>query len=371
MKKTFTTILLLCMFFSARSQSSCRAFELTGIRNQTDNNCASNSSNPNIAELSAVRNFVKTGIFVWSFRANSGQPFQNIPSGWIPSSGFDVISEFSVSTSDNGEYRVIFIEAGTGCSDTAFTTVFVNTAPAVDIFTTNICNGVQLVANDNNNPSGTGNTYEWNQSGTSDPSTIIYTGPGGMGSGQYVLVTNSLGCTGEDFTGSLFPQPGVYTLTATKRKILAGQQSKLTATSNYPVAFYKWFKNGVMIPGAAGNQYTVLWPDTGNYRVRMQHTVAAGNCNINKFITISKKVVIRESDGITYDAQLTAYPNPASDKIFIGGHEEIIEIYTMNGALVLRETISAPVAELSIAGLENGLYILRSGEQYTKISINH
>ncbi|MBK7888913.1 MAG: T9SS type A sorting domain-containing protein [Bacteroidetes bacterium] len=379
MKKTLLALLTLALGVNVNAQTLCTAGEILGISESINgggpsgqgSNCSATISFPNIAVLSVMRNGVKNGILIWAYRANNGQPFQSLPAGWNGNNNFNSIEYADFTTANNGEYRVIFIEAGTGCTDTIISQVTVNSSPLVNITKTNQCNGVLVTATDGNNPSGTGNTYDWNYNGFTSNASVLWTGLGGMGSAQYCVIKNSLGCKDGKSSMSLFPQPGVYTLTATKRKILPGQQSKLTAASNYPVAFYKWFKNGVIIPGAASNQYTVLWPDTGNYRVRMQHTVAAGNCNVNKFITIKEKIVLRAGDDMVYDAQLTAYPNPASDKIFIGGHEEMVEIYSMSGTLVFRETFAAPVAELSIVGLENGLYIVRSGEQYLKISVNH
>lgn len=379
MKKILLTILVLSVGISVKAQTTCAAGELTGISKSINgggpggqgSDCAATTDFPNNASLNVIRNGVKNGTLTWAYRANNGLPFQSLQSGWLNFANFNSISYPNFTLAENGEYRVIFTEAGTGCADTIISLVTVNQSPQVSISKINQCNGVLVTAIDLNNLSGTGNTYDWNYNGFTSNSSILWTGLGGMGSAQYCVIKNSFGCKAGASSQSLFPQPGVYTLTATRKKILAGQQSKMTATSNYPVLFYKWFKNGVLIPGLIGNQITVFWPDTGNYRVRMQHTVGAGNCNINKYITISNKVVLREADGITYDASLTAYPNPASDKIFIGGHEDLLEIYSMSGTLVFRETITAPVAEVSIAGLENGLYIVRSGEQYIKISINH
>jgi hypothetical protein len=64
---------------------------------------------------------------------------------------------------------------------------------------------------------------------------------------------------------------------------------------------------------------------------------------------------------------LSAYPNPSSDLVYLNKTVDF-ELYTINGALVLRQK---NVKQFSVSDLKKGVYILRTSELETiKIIVN-
>ena len=64
---------------------------------------------------------------------------------------------------------------------------------------------------------------------------------------------------------------------------------------------------------------------------------------------------------LNIENDLKVYPNPAKDKIFIDGLplNSVINIYDVNGKMVVNETTSNQMTSMDLSGLNAGLYILR------------
>jgi hypothetical protein len=74
--------------------------------------------------------------------------------------------------------------------------------------------------------------------------------------------------------------------------------------------------------------------------------------------------------------ELSIYPNPASDKLYINSGDKIreIEVYTLEGRLVISKQISAFEFRLDVGSLRNGLYFIQivteEGRAASKLLIN-
>ncbi|MBM3428784.1 MAG: T9SS type A sorting domain-containing protein [Bacteroidetes bacterium] len=72
---------------------------------------------------------------------------------------------------------------------------------------------------------------------------------------------------------------------------------------------------------------------------------------------------IQDNVGIAEQAvaEITAYPNPAQDYVFVQSHQDdVISIYDLNGKLVLTDTIKKGTHPVSMSHLTEGVYILKS-----------
>ena len=111
------------------------------------------------------------------------------------------------------------------------------------------------------------------------------------------------------------------------------------------------------------------YPDTGKYRVRIQNTNAAGPCVVNKYITIHGNSPLRLDESI-YNDELVAYPNLASDLMYISGHEGNVEIIDMIGKVIYSTNETDPVFKIDISSMQAGVYLLRWGEKIFRFSKN-
>ncbi len=69
-----------------------------------------------------------------------------------------------------------------------------------------------------------------------------------------------------------------------------------------------------------------------------------------------------ESAEVTSSPQISIYPNPASSKIVVSASEKIssVELCDLTGKVVLRVNPDALIVEISVADLNNGLYICKT-----------
>jgi len=282
---------------------------------------------------------------------------------------------------NNGEYRVIFKETGTNCRDTAYSSFYALKAPKLTVNFTYTCFGGYFKVGDARNTSGAGSTYQWDDGNggpiLSNVATYNKYCPCGwvivQGGSPSVSVTNSNGCTATSYylgtISNVFP--AAYSISVSQNPIGPGQFSLLIANSNYPVSSYKWYKTGTS--GVLNNSQQIIVNEfmTGQYRVRIKNTDAAGACITNKYVTIQTTPSNRIEDYSDYDAQLSVYPNPASTEITVGGHEGLIEIFDMNGRLLLSKQEQNPISQINIESLSSGIYILKSGEQMMKMVVGH
>lgn len=352
-------------------QTPCYAGELVfPLDVSMDNDCETREfANSNTVNIYVERNGVKAGSFLWSWRQDSLHNWQALPSTWFLTvdSTYALIYRSDFYYEDNGDYRVIFLEAGTNCSDTLVEKMQVKRAPAAGFTSEDKCYGTKYVAFDSRNPSGVGNTYEWGLDPTLNGrvfKSICYScnwSPGG----PYLVITNADGCRDDAWqNGSL--NSVVNLITSSKDTLLPGDTCMLTATSSYPITSISWFKSGVMV--GTGPNYLVQYSTSGRYRARIHNTYSSGGCTRDQYIMIYTKNGLRiiEADANIYNAELTVYPNPAIDQITIGGHNQLIEIYNSLGACVRKITTEEINPTISISNLPSGIYFVKSGDEVVR-----
>jgi hypothetical protein len=380
--KKFKFILLGIVFAMTshflQAQSGCTAGELISLSSSYDSPCESSEFwfNNNVS-IYLDRAFLKSGTIQWKWRKIGNSSWASLSSEWfIHPDGHINLSIFKFN--HNGEYRIIFTESGTGCKDTLITSLSVLKAPKPGVGFQYTCYGGIFTAGDARNPSGNGNTYSWDSGGGvyvpgPKTQTVSCSGCTWLSTGgPQVLITNSNGCSATGFYPNpvLNSQPATYTVTASQNPIGPGQSSILTAVTNYAVSSYKWYKTGSTTLLGTGSQYTVNYSDVGKYKARFKIANADGGCIFNKFITINASgPSSKTSSDEIYDATLVVYPNPASSEITLNGNEEVVEIYDMNGRLI--KSINTPEInpKVDVRDLPQGLYLIKSMDQTTKLNI--
>ena len=195
-------------------------------------------------------------------------------------------------------------------------------------------------------------------------------------------VFNQYGCYSDVAFYQIWVYPLVIDLQASRRRIAPGQSTTLSASTiwNTQISKTKWFKNNQLI---ASGVDSVTVSDTGIYKVQMRATLAAGNSVNSKQIKITPKPVVSARMGAENELiegkesllDLQIGPNPASDQIQISGYDERVEILDVNGKIVDQfnfNTFEGTSPQyVDISELQNGIYLIRSGDQTVKLIVQH
>ncbi|MBK9320044.1 MAG: T9SS type A sorting domain-containing protein [Bacteroidetes bacterium] len=195
-------------------------------------------------------------------------------------------------------------------------------------------------------------------------------------------VINQYGCYSDVAFYQIWVYPLVIDLQASRRRIAPGQSTTLSASTiwNTQNSKTKWFKNNQLI---ASGVDSVTVSDTGIYKVQMRATLAAGNCVNSKQIKITPKPVVSARMGAENELiegkesllDLQIGPNPASDQIQISGYDERVEILDVNGKIVDQFNFNTfegtSPQHVDISELQNGIYLIRSGDQTVKLIVQH
>ncbi len=301
----------------------------------------------------------------------------SLPAGWTYDPQIGHVDCYGFSVADNGNYEVTCYMAN-GSSQMVNVQLSVNPNPNASYTLTPKCFGVVL------QPIGADMYYKYDDNGgfsvpfTSDTISTSIVGGG-------FRAMNNNGCY-TDVVVSPFSAPTLFgiTLIPTKYVIKPGQTSTLTASANWPTVMSKtkWYKDGLLVAQGCS---TFTASDTGLYKVQMRATVTSGNCVKSKQVRIKARIVspgarIEEGDDVEQlESQesildLQIGPNPANDQIQVTGYDQDVAIFDANGRLIQSYTFDTfggnerPQA-VDVSYLPNGLYLVRSGEQGTKLII--
>ncbi len=185
-----------------------------------------------------------------------------------------------------GSYTVTVTNVAAGCSSSTATATNLVVFPlpgatSSSIGPTSVCDGssVILVAN-----SGSGLTYQWNNSGTPMSSATHITDTVAVSGSYTVTVTDNNGCMATSLPSlvSVFSIPAAGFVPGGDTGFCQGNSVTLLATSgnNYS---YQWKKNGVNIAGANGQSYQAN--QVGAYSVVVTNNICSAESSI-KNVTI-------------------------------------------------------------------------------------
>lgn len=229
-----------------------------------------------------------------------------------------------------------------GCVGTAVSTVTVSSSLAITVNSPTICAGdiANLTA------SG-GTTYVWSAGATSTGTNTANATPSATTS--YTVTGTTSGCTGSGVsTVTVNPTPATPTIS----------QSGLTLTSSSATG-NQWYLNGVAIPGATSQNYTVT--ANGNYTV----VVTIGGCS-----SASSAVLPVINVGIEEAANpfgLSIYPNPNDGNFNVSFNalaksNYTLELHNALGQIVYKEALNdfsgSYTKKLSVVEYGKGVYTI-------------
>jgi len=124
---------------------------------------------------------------------------------------------------------------------------------------------------------------------------------------------------------------------------------------NLPAITYRWFVNDRLETNVPSPVF--FFADTGNYLIRIQATNEF-NCKHTDTLVFKVYEFVEPPLSIS-NLQLFIYPNPMNDQLMIESNEIIteIELYSLNGKLLLRQ--SGNVKVLDTSALKSGVYQMK------------
>ncbi|MCA6362702.1 MAG: T9SS type A sorting domain-containing protein [Bacteroidetes bacterium] len=202
-----------------------------------------------------------------------------------------------------------------------------------------------------------GSSYVWSNSATGSTLNVTQ-------SGNYYAVVSSGTCvdTTSVIAVTVNPLP-VVTLTLMQDSFCTNQPSASVLSGGSPAG-------GVWSgPGVSGNLFTPSVAGPG------LHTIAYTYTDTNACSNVATEVVFVDiCNGVSTinTGEFAVYPNPAHDMVIISLGEEhevkTISLYDMTGRLLLREAVNNRTqVQLSLNGLENGVYLIRAGNHLVKL----
>ncbi|MBR4963653.1 MAG: T9SS type A sorting domain-containing protein, partial [Muribaculaceae bacterium] len=181
------------------------------------------------------------------------------------------------------------------------------------------------------------------------------------------FVANDLGSRGSVKQDLRYNVAALYTdFNATGSLMSAGQFGYLSTGTGFGgnvVANYDYVMNittTITVPENAPSATTIM--RMGYSNAWGSYPVACGSVNEGMIYDIPVKVVGQETSiEETEEVEISIYPNPANDYVVCNGVPtgSTLSIITMSGAEVMNEKIYDAQQTINIAGLANGLYIVR------------
>jgi hypothetical protein len=220
-----------------------------------------------------------------------------------------------------GDYTVTVSNGTTtNCSLTSpIITVSVVPAPTSTITPggpTSVCAGEAVELNAN---TGSGLTYQWQESGNNIPGAFTATYNATV-SGTYTVLVSNGACSVPSAPVNVVVFPA-FTVTAT----IAGNILSTGVFNGY-----QWYQNGALIPGANSQSFTAL--NYGDYYVV---ATDANGCqetsNVIGYYPTGVNIV-------TADDAVSIYPNPASSRVFIKANVKVdVSVTAVDGKLILQK----------------------------------
>jgi subtilisin family serine protease len=163
----------------------------------------------------------------------------------------------------------------------------------------------------------------------------------------FAYAGDQLGCW--DQTDSIFIREGTTPSIPSISEVGGG----LLSTAS---PFYQWYYEGTEIPGETNQFMYPQW--NGHYTVQI---FDSAGCNIfsDPFLVGNAGIEDNTSE------EFAIYPNPSNDLVNIENpiKIEVIEIYSIEGKLVYRESFNQKSIQISIENLEEGIYLVHINKE--------
>lgn len=265
----------------------------------------------------------------------------------------------------NGAVVTCVVTSTDACIQTAISTGTTVIVPAVAtinyISNIDVCGGNIPATIFSSNPLGA--DFAWTNSNTAIG--LSANGIGDVPSFNAVNGTSALITATITSTPSIDGCPGTpssFTITVKPTPVITIVGTILTSS---PASTYQWYRNGQIIAGAIGQNYTVT--QTGDFCV----IVNGGGCPSNK-ITIAV-VGINELDN---DCFFSVYPNPNDGNFFVSFEVPEKNTYTLKvinviGALIYQETLEnfegKYLKQMNFENFAKGVYMINLSNPESEI----
>ena len=208
---------------------------------------------------------------------------------------------------------------------------------------------VTLTANDSNTV-----TYNWiNNDGIEVTDSLNFSNVLKLNTGTHTIKLNKLGCSQQDLSLTITAPDSIVSNTHSILDSIT-QKSDAIVTYTGGVAPYQVQWNDLQ--QQKGD--TAFQLNNGNYTVMITDS---NNCSISDSILIDNTIVGLEN--IQSDISLVVYPNPITNFFIVeranGFSEAKIQLFDLNGKLVLTQKINNPNSKIDVHSLSTGTYLLK------------
>lgn len=204
------------------------------------------------------------------------------------------------------------------------------------------------------------NHIKWFESGIHKVSDTLNTFTAKKSGMVQLELTNPLGCKSTlDTPTVMLPKPLTPFITK--------EQQELVSSINLG---NQWLFNSILIQGATNNRLTPQ--QIGSYQVYVTNSNGCKSDTSLPFLFNSVRMINVNTNNINL------FPIPANDIIYLTSDLEIeqVEVFDINGKIVMTEHLNCKNCSLQVLGLENGIYlakIWRSNKDWVikKLIISH
>ncbi len=243
-------------------------------------------------------------------------------------------------------------------SFTHYDTVHIYESPAAVTVSTigqdSVCLGdtVQLVSN------GAGaNIIQWYNDTTLIPNANYPNYTTNQTGSYWVRVTNQAGCTYESSHQNVF----IVTPPPTP-SFLANVNMLTCLLTGYPL---QWMLNGVPIPGAVGQTYSIT--ETGAYSVAAKNYFGCKKSSSSNYLPYTSPAGIGEIELLN---AVNIYPNPTNDELNFSVNDRVIGFHYILtdciGRTLQQGVINETQIKLTLGAYEKGMYFLSIGDKTNK-----
>lgn len=254
----------------------------------------------------------------------------------------------SLTVDASGSYTVLATNAS-GCTSVSNgTTVTVNALPVAPVITalgsTVFCAGGSVVLE---TPLVSGYSYQWLVDGIAIPGATSNQYNVSDSSGFYsVIATNSNGCTALSvisYQVVVNPLPAV--------PVISASNDTLFASGSGP---FQWYLDGVLIPGATGQNYVVT--SNGNYTVTVTDV---NGCSATSVVYPFTNVGMTELNALN----CVVYPNPSEGvfNVMLNGSNqmEMVIVSDIAGKEIRKYKNTGNRIRIDLSGCASGWYTLQ------------
>ncbi len=251
-------------------------------------------------------------------------------------------SSISVSPMSNTSYTVI--GTNNGCTNTKVSSIVVRTTPTVSVNSSTICSGSSA----NLTASGA-TTYSWNNGATTSSISVSPTS-----NTNYTVIGTSNGCLNTKVTNVTVNQLPTVTLNS-----LGGP----LCVSNAAVTLSGSPSGGVYSgAGVSGSNFDPAVAGVGSFTITYNYT-DANTCSSVASETVNVNTCTAITESINSNP-FVMYPNPTNGNFTIDFNSNTIEnanleIFDAIGKLVLAETITNSITNVSFEHYAKGIYSVR------------